>query len=108
MKYLPRNVLWLLLVFLLPAGTVWAQTRTVSGTVTDATDNSPMIGVTVQVVGTTDGTITDLDGRYQIQLPRGQTLRFSFTGYATQEVTILDQTLLDIVMDVSSTALSEV
>ncbi|MCB0662894.1 MAG: TonB-dependent receptor plug domain-containing protein, partial [Saprospiraceae bacterium] len=60
--------------------------RTVYGNVTD--DNGePLIGATVLVKGTTAGTVTDLDGKYSVEVPNGSsTIVFSYTGYETQEV----------------------
>ncbi|MBR5070194.1 MAG: carboxypeptidase-like regulatory domain-containing protein, partial [Bacteroidales bacterium] len=60
---------------------VMAQaTRTVKGTVVDEL-GEPIIGATVQVVGTTTGTITDVDGNYVIQAPEKSTLKVMFLGY---------------------------
>jgi hypothetical protein len=59
---------------------VMAQTnRTVKGTVVDEL-GEPIIGATVQVVGTTTGTITDVDGNYVIQAPEKSTLKGMFLG----------------------------
>ena len=83
----------------------WAQT--VSGTVTDK-NNQPLPGATVIIQGTNTGTSTDFDGRYQINASQGQTLTFSYVGYATQSVTVsaathdvmlqLDNTLEEVVV----------
>ena len=54
---------------------VWAQT-TVTGTVTDAKDGSPLPGVSVVLSGTTRGTITDVEGKYQIQVTDNASLIF--------------------------------
>ncbi len=64
----------------------WAQ-QTVSGTVTD--DNGlPLPGATVVVQNTNRGTTTDFDGKYQIQAIQGETLTFSYVGYASQNITV--------------------
>ncbi len=60
------------------------QTREVRGTVTDAS-NLPLIGVNVVEKGTTNGTVTDLDGRFSLNTPVGSTLVFSYIGYSTFE-----------------------
>lgn len=60
---------------------VWAQTSNVSGIVKDASDGSPLIGCSVQVEGTSRGTITDEKGRYSIKARKGETLVFHFIGY---------------------------
>lgn len=60
---------------------VWAQVSEVSGVVKDASDGSPVIGCTVQVLGTSSATMTDLEGRYSIKVSKGETLVFQFVGY---------------------------
>jgi predicted acetyltransferase len=64
----------------------------VSGKVVDI-QNEPMIGVSVLEKGTTNGTITDIDGNYQISVRQGATLVFSYIGYITQEKTVSANTL---------------
>jgi len=67
----------------------FSQTRQISGRVTDAKDNSPLPGVTVQVKGTATGTQTKPDGTYSLNVPEGATaLNFSFVGYVPQEQAI--------------------
>ena len=56
----------------------------VSGTVTDNVLGEPIIGASVVEVGTTNGTITDLDGNFTLQVKSGAQLQFSFVGYVTQ------------------------
>jgi len=73
------------LLLALMSTAAWAQT--VSGTVTDE-NNQPLPGATVIVQGTTTGTSTDFDGKYQINATQGQTLVFSYVGYATQNVVV--------------------
>ena len=71
---------FLLMIGLLFATISFAQV-TVKGTVTDKDDNSPLPGVTVVIQNTTRGTITDIDGKYEIQVDSlGQTLEFKFVG----------------------------
>ena len=77
------------LLLALMSTAVWAQT--VSGTVTDE-NNQPLPGATVIVQGTTTGTSTDFDGKYQINATQGQTLVFSYVGYATQNVVVNNAT----------------
>jgi TonB-dependent SusC/RagA subfamily outer membrane receptor len=72
---------------------------TVTGTVLDGIDNSPMIGVSVVIKNTTTGTITDLDGKYSVEVPNGETiLVFSYVGYDPQEIKVGTQTLLNVSM----------
>jgi hypothetical protein len=77
------------LLLALMSTAVWAQT--VSGTVMDE-NNQPLPGATVIVQGTTTGTFTDFDGKYQINAAQGQTLVFSYVGYATQNVVVNNAT----------------
>ena len=102
-----KAFVFLLFVFLHQNGLA-AQNRTLKGTITDADDNSPMIGVTVLVVGTGIGTVTDLDGTYAIQVATGQTLRYSYTGYKPKEIKITNETLLDVQLIAEATALGEI
>ena len=79
----------LLLVAFMLLGTWAIAQRTISGTVTDAATKEPLIGANVLVVGTSSGTITDIDGTYSVSVPAGATeLEFSYTGYASQKVAI--------------------
>src|SRR5687767_3378973 len=84
------------------------QEISVSGTVRDE-NNSPLPGVNILVKGTTAGTITDTNGKYQLAVPNSNTvLVFSFIGYMEQEVTIGDKTTIDISMALDVKALDEV
>lgn len=94
----------LILLLALPCVT-FAQQRTVSGVVKDAT-GAPMPGVSVVVKGTTSGTTTDGDGTYSISMTSG-TLVFSFIGYSTQEIVIENQNTVDIVLVESADQLDE-
>lgn len=83
--------------------------NTVSGTVTSADDGTTLPGVTVQVKGTTDGAVTDIDGRYSVQLTSDQNiLVFSYIGMETQEVVVGGRSTIDIAMQSASEELSEV
>nr|WKN39476.1 TonB-dependent receptor [Tunicatimonas sp. TK19036] len=87
---------------------LWAQDKTVSGTVSSA-EEGPLPGVNVLVKGTSSGTVTDLEGNYRLTLPEGgTTLVFSSIGYANQEVEVGSQTTIDIVMEEDVQSLSEV
>ncbi|MGB3777572.1 MAG: TonB-dependent receptor [Tunicatimonas sp.] len=83
--------------------------RTVRGTVTDGVDNIPLPSVNVVVEGTTQGTITDLDGQFTLQVPSSEAvLVFSFIGYLEEEVTVGDQTNFDVVLMPDVQQLSEI
>ena len=70
------------------AGTVFAETQKVIGSVFDSKTGEPLIGVSVLETGTTNGNITDLDGNFNISVESGATLQFSYVGYKTQEVKV--------------------
>ena len=86
--------------FMLFLSTVsFAQQRTITGTVTSSDDNLSLPGVNVFVQGTTTGTITDLEGKYTIEIPDGNViLQFSFIGYNTELVTVGSSTIIDVQM----------
>lgn len=81
--------------------------KMVKGKVTDGT-GEPLIGVNVAVVGQTGGTITDIDGNYSIGVPGGAKLKFSYIGYADQEVVVGNQSVLNVVLKESTEVLDEV
>ena len=83
---LVRSVLFISLVFI--GGSLWAQERTLRGVLTDESNGDPLIGASIQVKGTTRGTVTDIDGSYAIQAATGETLVISYTGYAPREVAV--------------------
>ncbi len=86
---------------------VYAQT-TVSGTVTDDT-GEPLIGVSIMVKGTTNGSITDFDGNFALSnVSAKDVLVFSYIGYGTKEITIGNQKVLKVVMSEDTKALDEV
>ncbi len=79
----------------------------VTGTVTDEVNGEGLIGATILVKGTATGTVTDFDGNYTIDAQTGDVLVFSYTGYATQEITVGSETQIDIIM-AEGVALDEV
>ena len=80
---------------------------TASGTVADA-QGEPLIGVSVLVKGTSNGTITDMDGNFKIQASKGDVLEISYVGYASQSITLANAQPLKIVMGEDTQALEEV
>jgi TonB-linked SusC/RagA family outer membrane protein len=99
----------LLFLFLLTAACtqLWAQ-RTVSGKVTSAEDGSSLPGVNVVVVGSQQGSITDIDGNYSLQVPEGASLNFSYIGYIDFTVAVGAQSVIDVVMETDVTQLTEI
>ena len=97
----------ILLLFWLSAGTLLAQNITVTGTVRDeAGDGIP--GATILVKGTSNGTATNFDGVYSISAPANAILQISYVGFETKEVQINGQSVLDIIISASASALDEV
>ncbi|MFW5955209.1 MAG: SusC/RagA family TonB-linked outer membrane protein [Rhodothermales bacterium] len=92
------NVL-LLLGLLLPTGELFAQSRTVTGRVVDASTREPIPGVNVALRGTMQGTTTGLDGHYSIDVPGSDAvLVFSFVGYRTEEETVGNRSEINVAL----------
>ncbi|MBC5994788.1 SusC/RagA family TonB-linked outer membrane protein [Pontibacter cellulosilyticus] len=101
----------LLCLFLLSAlvPETMAQSRAITGKVTDATSGQPLPGVTVLVKGTTVGTATSADGTYTLNAPQGNnTLVFSFIGYQTIERAIGANNTVNVALPINTQQLSEV
>lgn len=79
----------------------------VTGTVVDEKDE-PLIGASVLVVGTANGTATDIDGNFSIKANKGATLRVSYVGYLTKDVKVTDSKPLHIVLKENNELLEEV
>ena len=84
------------------------ESYTLSGVVTSESDGMPIPGVNIVVVNTTNGTSTDFDGKYQIEVTSGDELRFSYVGYKTQTVIINGQQTLNVALADDDSALEEV
>lgn len=95
--------------FLLICGSVmFAQTRTVKGKVVDKA-NEPLIGVAVNIKNTSQGSITDIEGNYSIQVnTENAVLVFSYIGYDKQEIRVGARNVIDVVMHEASIALDQV
>ena len=74
------------------------ETLTVTGTVTATTTAEPLPGVSIQIKGTTTGSITDINGVYSIEAEAGDILIFSYIGYLNEEVTVRSETVVDIAL----------
>ena len=84
-----------------------AKAIQIKGMVKDAL-GEPLIGVSVLVKGTSNGTVTDLDGKFSLNVSVGDILEFSYVGYAAQSVTVKNANPLDIVLSEDAQALDEV
>lgn len=83
--------------------------KTIAGRVTDAEKGEALPGVNVLLKGSTNGTVTDVNGRYTLIIPEGPaSLVFSFIGYVSQELVISSQSVLDIALVADVQSLSEV
>lgn len=87
------------------ADTDWAS---ITGQVTSVEDGLPLIGVTVLIKGTSTGTVTDVDGTYNIEADSDDILVFSYTGMKSQEVPILNQTVINVSLSSDAAVLDEV
>ncbi|MTI41642.1 SusC/RagA family TonB-linked outer membrane protein [Fulvivirga lutimaris] len=98
-----------MLMFAFTVSESWAQERTVSGKVTSIEDGSTLPGVNVVLKGTTTGTVTDIDGNFQLSIPsEGGILVFSFIGLATEEISAGSRSVIDVQMSPDVKQLSEV
>jgi TonB-linked SusC/RagA family outer membrane protein len=97
----------LLLLWLACSHAVLAQERVVSGSVKDA-NGAGLAGVSVIVKNTTTGTNSNMDGKFSISATPSSVLVFSFIGYTTQEVTVGNQSVIDVVLAEETTQLGEV
>ncbi|MEM6830811.1 MAG: SusC/RagA family TonB-linked outer membrane protein, partial [Bacteroidota bacterium] len=105
-----RRLLMKLFFFLLVASSslsIYAQT-TLSGTVVSSDNNEPLPGVTISILGTTKGTITDFDGKYTLQVSEGETLEYRFIGFISQSIVVDGRTVIDVSLEENVRALDEV
>lgn len=86
-----------LAVMLLLTGFAWSQ-KTITGTVTDELTDEPLIGASILIKGTSTGTVTDIDGSYTLRANAEDVLVFSYTGYESVEVTVGDQSVVNVAM----------
>lgn len=80
----------------------------ITGTVTEQSSGLPLPGVNVVIQGTTTGTSTDFDGKYQLSVNSGDIIVFSYVGYITQEIPFNGQSTLDVIMEEDAAQLDEV
>ncbi len=86
---------------------VMQQKKTVTGIITDVS-GEPIIGANIVEKGTTNGTVTDVDGNFSLQVEEGGTLQVSYIGYLSQDVTTAGKTRFDIVLQEDNQALEEI
>lgn len=103
-----KKMSWfMLLAALLLTTNAFAQQKKITGKVIDETGMG-VPGANVIIKGTTTGVATNIDGIYTLSVPQGSTLLFSFIGYKTQEVKVVNQQKIDITLEQESTSLDEI
>jgi TonB-linked SusC/RagA family outer membrane protein len=107
-KHVTLNLYFLLVLVVAMPWQAFAQSQPVKGTVRDASNQSPIPGVSVSVKGTPNGVTTNPDGKYSISVPAGAVLVFTFIGYEKQEVATDGKQTIDVALDQSTSKLSEV
>lgn len=101
-----RAAMLAMMVALVTLGTVWGQTLTVKGKVTDQADGSAIVGCAIELKGTKQGTVTDVNGAYSIEAKKGSTLVFRFIGYKKEQRVVQTETL-DVALKVEQAILEE-
>ena len=95
-----------LFAFILCITSMWGQTIKVEGSVLDS-DGYPLPQAAVFIKGGTNGTVTDLDGHYTIEVPSDAILVFSFQGYKDREEMVGGRSIIDVKLSVDSQLLEE-
>jgi len=86
----------------------FGQNLTITGTVLSGEDQQPLIGANVVVVGTTDGTITDINGAFTLSAATDAVLQFSYTGFVTQDINVGGRTIINITLAPDNQLLEDV
>lgn len=108
-QYAMRKLKLLLFMLLLSISFVYAQQISINGTVTDNKLNEPIIGASVMVKGSTNGTITNFDGKFTLSnVQIGSTLVISYIGYQTKEIKITAEKQYSISLNEDTQTLDEV
>lgn len=103
-----RAALLAVLIILSATSFVHSQSRIVQGIVTSSEDGRPIPGVTILIRGTSQGTITDIDGRYEISVPADRNiLVFRFVGLQSQEIPVENRTSIDVTLEPDIVSLNE-
>src|SRR5687767_11894303 len=99
---------YLTVLLMLVTSVAWSQSRTVTGRVTSQDDAAGIPGVNVVEKNTTNGTVTDTEGNFSINVGENATLVFSFVGFAGQEIPVGNQSNITVTMTPDVTSLDEV
>lgn len=93
-----KKALFLVMMVCLASGLHAQTTVHVKGSVKDAVTNEELVGVTLLVVETGTGTVSDINGNFEVAVPVNNTLRISYVGYSNHEIVITNQTELEIAL----------
>ncbi|HEY9486869.1 MAG TPA: carboxypeptidase-like regulatory domain-containing protein, partial [Chryseosolibacter sp.] len=99
---------YIAVLLMLVTTTAWSQSRTVTGKVTSEEDGLGLPGVNIIEKGTLNGTVTDVDGVYTINVSENATLVFTFVGFSNQEIAVGSQGVVNATLAPDITALSEI
>lgn len=103
-----RFLLVLMIGLILPMLSVWGQNATITGKVVDP-KGEPLVGVSVLEQGTTNGTVTDMNGRYSIVVQKDSSpLRFSYMGFDNQEIVPGKRRVIDVTLTENSVVIDDV
>ncbi len=103
-----RKFFLFLFIIILCNADLYAQTKTVTGTIYSSVDNAPLSGVSVRIKGRTTGVITDNNGSYNISAGNDQTLEFNYIGYKLEERLVGDNTVINVVLSQQEGDMNEV
>lgn len=105
-SFFMRGFMFLACLLLVSTVSIYAQTKTITGKVADAS-GEPLIGVSIKIQGTSTGTVTDIDGTYSLTAKSGDVLEFSYVGMKTQLVTVSSQSTINITLEDDAQLLAE-
>jgi TonB-dependent starch-binding outer membrane protein SusC len=106
--YLSLKRYFMFLLLFVTSTMALSQSKTITGTVKSSDDNSPLPGVNVLEKGTSNGTVTNSDGNFSLATGAQATLVFTFIGYGAQEISVANQSVVDVTMVPEVTQLSDV
>jgi len=87
---------------------LFGQQKTITGVITDKTDGLPIIGATIQLEGSTTGTVSDLDGKYSINAAPGTTLVFRYIGMKAQSFVVGADNVINVIFEADAIGLEEI
>src|SRR5665647_47273 len=103
-----KKSVYILLIALINISSLFAQNLSVNGVIVDKKTGETLIGANVVQKGTTNGTVTNLDGAFSLSLPQGSVLIISYLGYISQEVVVSNEAPLRILLASDTELLDEV